>query len=84
MREPRVRPRGAHEPRREVEVVVVKEDRRVRVVVERGDDRVGERSVDALVAVVPRVVECAAELRPSRRSHSECWMNHSIGFATTL
>ena len=64
--EPRVRSRGTDECRREIEVVVVKEDGRVRVVVERADDRIGERSVDAFVALVPGSVKRTAELRPRR------------------
>ena len=44
----------------------MKEDRRVRVFVERVDDRVGKRSVGSFVALVPGIVERAADLRPRR------------------
>ena len=47
-------------------MIVVEEDRRVGVVVERGDDRVGQRPVDTFVPFVPGIVECAAKLGPRR------------------
>ena len=62
VRHQRVRSPLAHEPRRDVEVVVVEEDGRVRLALELGDDGVGERLVDGDVAVVPCVVEAVVDV----------------------
>ena len=51
------RPALAHHARREVEVVVVEEDRGVGLVLELGQHRVGEALVHRDVALLPRVVE---------------------------
>ena len=56
-------PRLAHEPRREVEVVVVEDDRRVGLRVQLGEGGLGEGAVDRHVAVLPRVVETWIDVR---------------------
>ncbi len=84
MREPRLRTPVANEARREIEVVVVEEDRRAGLALELVADRVGEVAVDRRVARVPGLAERSRRSTGSAsRSQSRCWMNHSIGLATT-
>ena len=70
VREQRVGHALAHERRRDVEVVVVEEDRRVGLALELGDDGVGEALVDGDVALAPGVVEAVVDVgalaRPQR------------------
>ena len=61
-----VGPGVADEPRREIQVIVVEEDRCVGLGVELVQDRVGERSVHRDVPVVPGVMEPRADVRRVR------------------
>ena len=61
--EQRVRTPFAHELRREVKVVVVQEDSRVRPEIELGDDRVRKALVHRCVAVEPRVAQSNVDVR---------------------
>ena len=84
MHEPSIRTPVPDVPRREIEVVVVEEDRRARIGRELVDDRVGKAAVHLRVPLVPGFVKRSRPATGARtRSQSRCWMNHSIGFATT-
>ena len=56
-------PRLAHEPRREVEVIVVEDDRRVGLRVQLGKGGLGKGAVHRHVAVLPRMVEAWIDVR---------------------
>jgi hypothetical protein len=67
VRERRVGTPVAHEPWREVQVVVVEEDGRLGLGLELGEDRVREGVVHRHVALVPGVVEAAVDVRRVRQ-----------------
>ena len=62
VRERRLRTARADEARRQVEVVVVKADSRIRLRFELRDDRVGEVGVDGDVALLPRKMQSPVEI----------------------
>ena len=66
VREQRLGPPRPDEARRQVQVVVVEEDRGVGLAIELRHDRVCERAVDGLVAAVPRGVKAEIDVRRRR------------------
>jgi hypothetical protein len=67
VRERRIGALVADEPRRQVQVVVVEEHRRVGLRVQLREHGVGEGGVHRHVAVVPRVMEAAVDVRRIRQ-----------------
>ena len=84
MRQRRVRRALAHERGRDVQVVVVEEDSGVGLPLELGDHRVGKGLVDLDVALRPGMVQAVIDVGSDASPQRWCWMNQSIGLATTL